>query len=195
MPFSSDSDVEVKEISDKEWAVLRPIEYQGKQDPFVVPMGQCTDFASVPRVFAWFIPSYGRYTMPAILHDYLWRTGVPEGMLKWPDADAILRRALRECGVSFLRRWIMWSAVRLASVKKKGGRNGWLAASWPAILIAVPTLAIVLPPAVIILIALSVFYVIELIFWIPLKLTHVVRTRAGRPSQKQVNMPKFSWRL
>ena len=195
MPFKDGSEVEVKEISDTEWSVLRPIEYGGKEQQFVVPVGQSTDFASVPRVFAWFLPPYGRYTMPAILHDYLWRAAVPGGQLKWPEADGILRRAMRECGVPFLRRWIMWASVRLATVKKPGGRQDWLAASWPAILIAIPTLAVVLPPVLVILLALGVIYLIELLVWIPLQLTAAIKTRAGKPPRKQVNVPNFSWRL
>jgi hypothetical protein len=27
-----------------------------------------TDFASIPRVFVWFLPRYGRYTLAAIYH-------------------------------------------------------------------------------------------------------------------------------
>src|SRR6266571_2531093 len=84
MPFSPDSEVDVTELEDvKEWALLRELEYQGKQDPYTVPVGQHTDFASVPRVFAWFIPPYGRYTKAAILHDYLWRVRAAQGEMKW----------------------------------------------------------------------------------------------------------------
>jgi hypothetical protein len=42
---------------------------------FVVPAGFVTDLASVPRVF-WFIaPRWGKHGPAAILHDYLYRTG------------------------------------------------------------------------------------------------------------------------
>jgi hypothetical protein len=195
MPFSTDSDVEVKETSDTEWSVLRQIDYDGERDHFTVPVGQSTDFASVPRVFAWVIPPYGRYTMPAILHDYLWRVAVPEGQATWPEADALLRRSMRESGVPFLRRWIMWAAVRLASIKKPGGRQGWLRASWGALLIAVPTLLVLLVPVIAILAALAVLFVAEAVAWVPLKLAAAFRKRAGRPQRKQVNPPSFSWKL
>jgi Protein of unknown function (DUF1353) len=57
-----------------------------------------TDFASVPRVFVWFLPRYGRYTKAAILHDYLWREAVPAGKLRLAEADVIFRHAMHELG-------------------------------------------------------------------------------------------------
>src|SRR6266496_2328748 len=126
MPFKDGSEVEVREISDTEWAVLRPIEYRGKEQEFMVPAGQTTDFASVPRVFAWFIPPYGRYTRPAILHDYLWRQLAAQGKIRWVDADGMLRRSMRELEVPFLRRWMMWAAVRWGALFKPAGTKGWL---------------------------------------------------------------------
>ena len=49
MPFVTGSEVEVKETSDKEWSVLRVIEYDGERERFTVPVGQSTDFASLPH--------------------------------------------------------------------------------------------------------------------------------------------------
>ena len=34
-----------------------------------------------------------------------------------------------------------------------------------------------------------------LLVWIPLQLTAAIKTRAGKPPRKQVNVPNFSWRL
>jgi hypothetical protein len=195
MPFRPDSGVEVKETSDKEWSVLRAIEYDGERDHFTVPVGQSTDFASVPRVFAWFIPPYGKYTMPAILHDYLWRRGVREGLLHWYEADALFRRAMRELGVPFLRRWIMWAAVRLASIQKPGGSKEWFRRSWGALLIAIPTLAVLIVPVVAILASLLVVFLAEVVAWVPLRIAAAVRAKRGRPQRKEVIAPKFSWKL
>src|SRR5215467_3338134 len=99
--FPEGTVVDVEEISEQIWRLLKSIDYDGMVDHFQVPIGQKTDFASVPRVFIWFLPRYGRYTKAAILHDYLWEVQVPKGMSRL-DADGIFRQAMRELGVPFL---------------------------------------------------------------------------------------------
>jgi uncharacterized protein DUF1353 len=195
VPFRSDSEVDVKEIDEKNWELLRELSYDGQRQSFVVPVGMGTDFASVPRVFIWFLPQYGRYTKAAILHDYLWRRGVPGKELTLPEADAILRRAMRELGVPFLRRWIMWAAVRLGALKKPGGRTRWLRESWKVFPLALLALPIVGPPAILILIALAMFYVIELVVYLPLRLVATAkRKRPQTRPPKEVNAPELTWK-
>jgi Protein of unknown function (DUF1353) len=41
---------------------------------------------------------------------------VPAGRISRIDADGIFRQSMRELGVPFLRRWIMWAAGRIRSV-------------------------------------------------------------------------------
>jgi len=195
VPFTDDSDVVVKELDDRNWQLMSTLTYQGKQDHFVVRPGMHTDFASVPRVFVWLLPRYGRYTKAAILHDYLWREEVPKG-LKRADADGIFRRAMRELGVAFLRRWMMWTAVRTAAFFKGGGRKRWLRDSWLAFPVAILALPIVLPPAAVIMAALAAFFLLELALWIPMKATFEARTAIQkRRPRKQVNVPRLDWRL
>jgi hypothetical protein len=69
--FSPGSTVDVRQVDDQNWKTLRALTYHAKAEEFKVPIHERTDFASVPRVFVWFIPRYGRYTKAAILHDYL----------------------------------------------------------------------------------------------------------------------------
>ena len=197
MGFDDGAEVDVKELEDDtNWELLRSLGYQGKQDHFVVPIKMHTDFASVPRVFVWFLPRYGRYTKAAILHDYLWREKVVDGTLSLLDADALFRRAMRELGVPFLRRWIMWAAVRWGALLKKGGWSGWWKESWRVLLITTLALPIVLPPAAVIVVALLAFYVVELATWAYLKLVEVASIRVReRPPRKQVNLPKPGWKL
>ena len=90
---------------------------------------------SVPRIFVWFLPRYGRYTKAVILHDYLWRVRAKNGTLDYVDADGIFRRAMRELGVPFMKRWIMWAAVRWGALFKPGGRKGWLRESPRVVLV------------------------------------------------------------
>jgi hypothetical protein len=195
VPFTQDSDVKVKEVDDNEWELLGALEYEGRQDHFTVPIGQRTDFASIPRVFVWFVPRYGRYTKAAILHDYLWRKAVPEGQLTRAEADGLLRRAMRELGVPFLRRWIMWAGVRLGALTKADGRKGWLRESPRVILIAVLILPIVVPPALLILLALGIFYVLEVICWIPLKVSSVIKAKSPKADPpKQINTPNLDFK-
>jgi hypothetical protein len=185
MPFVGDDDVAVEQIDDVSWDLLRRLTYKGKKDRFVVPRGMNTDFASIPRVFTWFLPRYGKYTKAAVLHDYLWRRKAVAGEISWIDADAIFRRAMRELDVAFLRRWIMWAAVRWGALLKKGGLDGWWRESWRVVLITLLALPILLPPAAVILVALLAFYLLELLFWAPLKLASL---RKARPD-KRVVMP------
>ena len=189
MPFVGDADVEVKQVDAKNWELLAPLTYKGKVETFDIPAGMQTDFASVPRPFVWLIPRYGVYTKAAILHDYLWRQHAKAGKMTWADADGIFRRAMRELGVAFLRRWLTWSAVRMASLfTKRGGRKGWADEILPAIGFWLFGVLIVGPPGVLILVALGVFYLLEYAVWLLLKGAGALR-RA--PPPKNVNPPKL----
>jgi hypothetical protein len=186
--------VDVRQVGDQNWETLRALEYHAKYRDFEVPVRSGTDFASVPRVFVWFIPRYGRYTKAAILHDYLCRVEVPGGGISRIDADGIFRQAMRELGVPFLRRWIMWAAVRLGALTDSAGRRNWWKEAWRVALIAAIALPIVGPAAGIIVITLLIFYVVELLAWIPLLAAHRSRKRRGqRP--KPVNRPELRWKL
>jgi hypothetical protein len=191
MAFGQDSKVVVEQVDDTNWITREELVYQGKQQTFVVPVGSPTDFASVPRVFVWLLPRYGRYTKAAILHDHLWRDLASTGQISWVDADALFRRAMRDLGVPFLRRWLMWSAVRWAALLKPGGTKGWLTEAWRVLLLTVIAAPIVLPPALVILLALAWFYVVEWVLWLPLEV-HKRLTR--KPDPKKVNAPKLEWK-
>jgi hypothetical protein len=191
--FATDSTVDVREIDSTTWETLRALTYHGNTDDFVVPPHERTDFASVPRIFVWFLPRYGRYTKAAILHDHLWRVAVPNGLSRL-DADGIFRQAMRELGVPFLRRWIMWAAVRWGALTKPDGRRDWWKEAWRVLLVSVVALPIMMPAALVIVITLPVFYLVELLVWLPLKITHRLRVRAGKTA-KIVNAPALRWKL
>jgi hypothetical protein len=195
MSFTPDSEVRVKELEGSDWELLRILEYKGNHDHYEVPEGMETDFASVPRVFVWFLPRYGRYTKAAILHDYLWREAVPAGELTLAEADGIFRRAMWELGVPFLRRWLMWGAVRVGALIKPGGRKGWLRDSWRVIPLLLLALPIVGPPALVILVALTVFYLVELLVYVPQKLFGRKARAPQDPAAKEVNAPALELKL
>lgn len=146
----------------RSWKTKREIRWASADGRvIVVPPNTPTDFASVPRVFVWFIPRYGRWTKPAIMHDYLWRTLCPTGKVPWRDADRYFREAMGHADVPAMRRWIMWTAVRWAALTKRGARRTWWRDA-PAVLAFSAVAAVfVLPPALLILPALLLFQAVE----------------------------------
>jgi hypothetical protein len=84
-----------------------------------VPTGLVTDLASVPMPLWGVIASYGRQTLPAILHDATSRALAdstrPASARRAArrDADRLFRSTLRETGTGPVRRWLMWAAVRI----------------------------------------------------------------------------------
>ncbi|CAL9377309.1 DUF1353 domain-containing protein [Streptomyces sp. enrichment culture] len=172
MPFV-DGNIAVKQIDAETWELLEEVAYRGREDTFTVPVGFRTDFASVPTVFVWLIPRYGVYTKAAIVHDYLCR----EAPVSRAEADGVFRRALRELGVSLLRRWIMWAAVR-AGGRLSGTGVGELLL-W--LLVTVPAVAFLAVPAVVLTVWLALFWVLE---WIAYAF-------AGRRTAGRRNEPSF----
>ncbi|MFF0200131.1 DUF1353 domain-containing protein [Streptomyces sp. NPDC005017] len=173
MPFA-DGDITVKQIDAETWELREELTYRGSSQTFVVPVPFRTDFASVPTMFVWLIPRYGVYTKAAILHDFLCR----EAPVSRADADGIFRRALRELGVSALRRWIMWAAVRTGSRLSGAGAGSWLL--W--LLVTVPAVAFLAVPALMVTVWLALFWVLE---WIAYLFT-------GRRTPGRANEPSFS---
>ncbi len=115
------------------WGLHDPLDYHpGDRTQMVtVPPGFVTDLASIPR-WAWtLLPPDGPWVKGAIIHDFLYATegtGVwkhhPPGITRAAaysrkEADGILREALENRGVDWLRRNIIWAAVRI------GGGPGW----------------------------------------------------------------------
>ena len=155
MPFTTDL-VSVSQVSPTRWQLLEPVVYEGRNQTFTVPAGFVTDFATVPRIFFWLVPTYGVYTKAAILHDYL--VEHPE-LVSRADADGIFRRTLRELGVPFVRRWMMWAAVRLQAGlagTTPGDLVRWL-------LVAVPSVLLLLVPALVVLVWLGLLWLVELV--------------------------------
>jgi hypothetical protein len=82
-----------------------------------VPMRFETDGASIPRLLQSFLPTWGRYSRAAVVHDYLYNELRP-GTEPHPQAptrqaaDAVFREAMAVLGVGVFTRWIMWAAVR-----------------------------------------------------------------------------------
>ena len=158
MPFLSE--LVITEAGDNNWKLTAPLRYTAAYQSFEIPTKAETDFASVPVLFQWRIPRSGRYTKAAVLHDFLWRTPV-DGVSRG-DADGIFRRSMRELGVPFLRRWLMWAGVRVASLWKSKFRDRLRDLPRVVLVFLFPGL-FVLAGGVVVVALLLGFYLLELI--------------------------------
>jgi len=153
--------VAVWPATDKLWGLVEPLRYVGAREEFVVPDGYVTDFASVPRVTAWLIPSYGLYTRAAILHDYLLTDVLPTGSITSRDADGLFRRAMGELGVPPVKRWLMWAGVRWGALFNRRRRAGWWRSAPGVLAISAPAAVVLLLPVALVTLALIVYGVVE----------------------------------
>lgn len=102
-------------------------EDRGSEYRLIVPAGYRTDLSSIPRLARSIIPVVGRQNGPSVLHDYIYEpldNDRPEGehqLQGWTkrDADALFLAACKAAGVNWLRRNIMWAAIRF------GGYRAW----------------------------------------------------------------------
>jgi hypothetical protein len=122
-------DILLKQVSPNAFQLVQGFRYEAptkQAKVYTVPphdltkpagKGNSTDLASVPRYLWWFVASHGRHTLPALLHDRLVhdRAQAPDRS----EADLVFRYALRESGVSWLRRRLMWVAVTLGTMWEK----------------------------------------------------------------------------
>lgn len=186
MTFLTGSRVLVRQATEEDWSLEEELVYQGRTERFVVPRGTLTDFASVPRVFAWLVPKYGLFTAAAVLHDHLVRVERPAGRISAVDADGLFRRAMRELGVPFLVRWFMWGAVRIGSLTDPEGRPGWLRDLPRVLLVTIVALPVIALPSVAVLLGLAVFAGLEFVAYGVLLLDR--RVRPG--SDREINRPR-----
>jgi hypothetical protein len=84
-----------------------------------------TDLTSVPLLFAWLVPKTGAHLPAALLHDGLvWnpRTEAQTyissqgAVIDRVEADRIFRDGMADTGTALVRRWLVWTAVTLATM-------------------------------------------------------------------------------
>ena len=121
----------------EEWAMLRRVGYRDRhlgdepdqwlivpakaiQDPPDPKDRFTTDLTSVPQLFTWLVPKSGTHLPAALLHDGLISDGERiehDGpAVTRLEADRIFRDAMADLDTPLLQRWIIWTAVTLASV-------------------------------------------------------------------------------
>lgn len=84
-------------------------------DVVIVPAGFVTDLASIPRVLWSLLPPHGRYAKAAIIHDWLYATGIG-GSREY--ADNVFLEAMEVLGVSVWKRSVIYWAVRAFGASK-----------------------------------------------------------------------------
>lgn len=178
MPFAEGFDrVEVEQVSVRNWMLRWSLVYRGQTHGVAIPAGYVTDFASVPRAFSWLIPAFGIYTRAAIVHDFLITDILPkQAHLEVPeftsrDVDGIFRRILRELGVPFTRRWLMWAGVRLGALANPRRRDGW---EWLKDAPAVALIGVLAAPF------LAVGVVVQAALWLNWVIEKTTTGQAGR---------------
>ncbi len=148
-----------KESAWDEWRTTQPLEFEGPNHEFEVCQDFPTDLVSVPNIVSWFIPRAGRYARAAVLHDYLWRRPM---RINRRQADWRFRLQMEQDGVSLLRRWIMWAAVRMTSILcRKGGPGWWKDIPGAVALLLFVALPIVVLPVITIAVSTIVFWLLE----------------------------------
>ncbi len=83
-----------------------------------------TDLTSVPALFTWLVPKTGAHLPAALLHDALVAgRGDPTSYVSTAGrevdrvtADRIFRDAMADTGTGVVRRWIVWTAVTVATI-------------------------------------------------------------------------------
>lgn len=152
-PSSQEPDIVLRLTGARTFRLETPFRYQDTElGTITVPAdieGFTTDLASVPWVSAWYISPLGLHLAAAVLHDALtcdtqnptYRTR--DGVTASPEqADRIFLDAMAASGTPLLRRYVMWSAVRL---KSAAGPRPW---RWYLWYLLAATLALVLAIAV-----------------------------------------------
>lgn len=94
------------------WRLVLPMRYIRKGCEVVIPAYFVTDLASIPAIFRVAIDDKdSTVSRPAVLHDYLCRSKE----VTRAQADREFRLALESEGVSAIKRWAMYGAVRIYS--------------------------------------------------------------------------------
>lgn len=99
----------------KSWALISEFHYDvGEIDSgerITVEPGFVTDFASVPKLFWMFFPTWGRYGNAAVIHDWLYWS--QPKLYPRKKADQIFLEGMECLNVPYLTRHTLYLAVRI----------------------------------------------------------------------------------
>ena len=116
---------------EREWFQLRRrIGYRDRHHGDLLVPTDCatfySDLTSVPALFTWLVPKSGDHLPAALIHDGLVRAEGASQDHIGPDmsrveADRVFRDAMADSGTGVIRRWIVWTAVTLATMWARQG--------------------------------------------------------------------------
>jgi len=98
----------LKQLGPKEWESLEKVEWDACGLEGSVPVGFITDGASTPRVLWALFPPLDKYSMAALVHDYLYRNNV--FTRKW--CDKVFLALMVHLEIPRWKRQSMYRAVR-----------------------------------------------------------------------------------
>ena len=119
-PSCAVEELDVTPLADgRTWRVVKEFDFASRTLERIVrvPVGQLTDFASVPRALWSFWPPTGKYTRAALVHDRLYRE--PSERCTRYQADRTLLEGCVVLGVSLWTCMVLFLGVRL------GGRRAF----------------------------------------------------------------------
>lgn len=96
----------------KTWELAEDFEIVTKQGTFIIPKGFITDLASTPRFLWSILPPFGRYSVAALVHDYLYRIGYDKKL-----ADKVFYELMIKHGTYKWKAKVMYYGVKLFGFK------------------------------------------------------------------------------
>lgn len=108
MQVKFQSELHVQKLHNGKWLLTREFCFTVDGQLHCVPQGFETDFASVPRLPFTYLLAGNTSHEAAVIHDWMYADGFDREF-----ADSAFLAALKEEGVVWWRRNLMWLAVRL----------------------------------------------------------------------------------
>ncbi|MFG2236172.1 DUF1353 domain-containing protein [Streptomyces sp. NPDC048723] len=138
----------------EQFRMRRRIAYKDRQlGELLVPRETSTflsDLTSVPALFTWLVPKTGKHLPATLLHDGLIHplddttyTSTRGEIVLRVEADRVLRDAMGDAGTKLIRRWLIWSAVTMATMLDGRGTNWSKVQTWWYRVAVVLTLGVV----------------------------------------------------
>jgi hypothetical protein len=98
-----------------------PFSYLSSRGPLTVPAGFETDGASVPRMFWSILDPFGPYFKAAVIHDWLYSPH--NRRFTRAQSDELFLEAMRNNGLDWMRRELIYRAVRLGGWRSYRGKK------------------------------------------------------------------------
>jgi len=95
--------------------ITAPFRFRSPLGIITVPSGFVTDGASVPRIFWNIFSPFGSYFRAAVIHDYLYSP--LNAKFNRKQSDGIFLDGMRELGVGWLKRKMIYRAVRMFGMR------------------------------------------------------------------------------